>query len=652
MSIKSDKFQLITKPTQSGKTFVVLNEIKKILVDNEDSNSDKRIINILFCDNSLLQTEQLKYRMDNEIKLFIDYEGNSSAILSSNSDVNNYSSLFTIIFDDDCDNIITCANDSRIDDIDTLISKQLKKNSNIIFYIWIDESDKTFSSKIDVLYKWSKYNNIEKISLITATPESHFKNNFSEINIYKLDNAYNDENYQLFKDCNFIYLNHEQTNILDNIKYTFNTYNPQKGSVWFLPGSTKQTSHNNIKDVACSIGFYTFLINGNEKCLFDPNGNILDLIESKNDDELSKILASLYKKHSLKDEIVGITGHLCISRGITISSEEMFITHAIIPPYIKNKSSAYQLVGRLCGNYKKYSNYLKPTIYIFPKIKEQICKMEEIAIKISSVNKLSFDDYFKLKVDKTNVLHERFRDFKNLLNYVGKNMDILLYGAKPKNRFKIKDSKGFFMTNIRSIEKVYTYEEVINNINWGINKKNKYRIHVCYEDLNKLESLFYVLAYIDPKELVIKKDNNTINSDNNINNDNIINNDSNSDNESINNSKENDNINKDKKIKERPKDINIFNSDTIIRHKHKLFTEYAIYIKDNEILYLCDENGIPKKDEIEIFKTFNKFTVRNYKKYASYRTFKNSAYTDLDYYNNLETKFIRMKDIYKNNKLN
>ena len=171
----SNKYQLIVKPTQSGKTFIVLSEIKKIFLQNKDNNI--RIINILFCDNSLLQTDQLKSRVDDELPIFTDNDGEQSVILSSRSDVKNYDALFTVIFDSDCNNIITCANNARVENIDKLISNRIKKNDNITkFYLWIDESDKTFSrmDKNILLKKWESYSNILKISFITATPEEHF----------------------------------------------------------------------------------------------------------------------------------------------------------------------------------------------------------------------------------------------------------------------------------------------------------------------------------------------------------------------------------------------------------------------------------------------------------------------------------------------
>ena len=74
-------------------------------------------------------------------------------------------------------------------------------------------------------------------------------------------------------------------------------------------------------------------------------------------------------QYNLINEKVVITGNLCISRGITISSEKMLLSHAIIPFTITDHSTAYQLAGRLCGNFKNLSNFNVPSIYITQKLK-------------------------------------------------------------------------------------------------------------------------------------------------------------------------------------------------------------------------------------------------------------------------------------------
>jgi superfamily II DNA or RNA helicase len=113
-----DTLELIVKPTQSGKTFIMLQEISKMLENNDDN------IHIIFCDNQLLQTEQTSDRINkyDDLETYISEEGDISLILSSKSKITKYSELTHHI----CGNlktIITCSNKKRVEDIDKLIMK-------------------------------------------------------------------------------------------------------------------------------------------------------------------------------------------------------------------------------------------------------------------------------------------------------------------------------------------------------------------------------------------------------------------------------------------------------------------------------------------------------------------------------------------------
>jgi hypothetical protein len=663
----SDKYQLIVKPTQSGKTFIVISEIKKLFTNNENKN-DIRIINILFCDNSLLQTEQLKNRIDtsdiSDMPIFEDIDGEFSVILSSKSNIKKYSCLFTAIFDDNCNNIITCANDNRIMQIDKLIFKRLKKNdTNTRFYIWIDESDKTFSNSknTDHLERWNKYNNVQKIFFITATPEKHFRKQFDEINILRLDNSYDNHMYHLFCKSIFKYIDKDfngscidnisdimnNGSCIDNISDIMDKDNVyHDGEVWFVPGSIFLSSHEAIKSMLLNLGFYVFLINGECKALYGPNNQIISEITTSDNNmsnELSAKIGDLYEKYNLKLCKVAITGNLCISRGITISSKKMLITHGIIPPFIKDQSSAYQLVGRICGNFKHYPNFQTPVIYITEKMKNEICKMEEMAISICEKDKMSFDDYFRLKDDLYNVLIKDFTNINELIYFFNNNLKNHGYGTGPKkNRFTDMDSNGFLNCSIRGELKVHKSSYIIQNKRWGINKdKNKWRCHLGYDDLTRLESVKYFLIYIDPDELndgsdgsvkVLDVSNNVSDKSNNVS-------------DKSNNVSDKSNI----PIK-RPKTIHIFNKNTLLRHNTKTFTEYGIYVLNNNI-YLCNENGV-YDNLCESFASFNSFTVRNLKKYCPERTSCNNAYSTLDYYDNQKNKFIKMIDIKDSDMIN
>ena len=61
-----ERFILICKPEQSGKTFIM---IQKIIEDMKEE-CDKKVINIIFCDNNLLLTKQTSMRVRNDLLQF------------------------------------------------------------------------------------------------------------------------------------------------------------------------------------------------------------------------------------------------------------------------------------------------------------------------------------------------------------------------------------------------------------------------------------------------------------------------------------------------------------------------------------------------------------------------------------------------------
>ena len=61
------KCTLICKPEQSGKTFVM---IQQIIRDLEEPTEGKKIVNIILCDNNLLLTKQTGERVKNDLSEF------------------------------------------------------------------------------------------------------------------------------------------------------------------------------------------------------------------------------------------------------------------------------------------------------------------------------------------------------------------------------------------------------------------------------------------------------------------------------------------------------------------------------------------------------------------------------------------------------
>ena len=131
--------KLITKPTQSGKTF----EMFKELIDIVNQKKKENIFNIIFCDNSLLQTEQLKERFKTveNLNCYEDDEGNKCIIFSSDSNKADTKGKITcfIAEGNKYKNIICCSNSARYNDITEIIGYI---NLPMNFNIFIDEADK------------------------------------------------------------------------------------------------------------------------------------------------------------------------------------------------------------------------------------------------------------------------------------------------------------------------------------------------------------------------------------------------------------------------------------------------------------------------------------------------------------------------------
>jgi len=460
-----EKLELIIKPTQSGKTFIMLQEISKML-ENDDET-----IHIIFCDNQLLQTEQTSDRVNNydDLETYISEEGDISLILSSKSKIKHYTQLTHHI----CGNlktIITCSNKKRVDDINKLIQSfsQNKKLNEYKFSIWIDEIDKNIQLFKNSLNKWDEHPIIKRIGLITATPSAVLKI-FPILAIFELQESYNREIYHSFSDSEFKLLNIYDIEFDIYIQKVLNQFSNliKNGQVWFIPGEVNLTSHDNIKNILIEKGFAVIIINGNGKKIFIDNKS--EDLNNENNNNLADFLGDYYIHNNLHLKKIAITGNLCISRGITISSDKMLISHAIFPTKINNPSNSYQLTGRICGNILKFKNYKKPTVFCSEKFKNIIIDMENRAKNIA-------EKAFKLQKPSISLSDYILADSKICTNGIPILLDIT-----DKENIKTINNIGKLNKNNREIivNILKKYKLTNENNDFDINKfklKNKYCI--------------------------------------------------------------------------------------------------------------------------------------------------------------------------------
>ena len=383
ISTNWEKFLLICKPEQSGKTFIMIKEIIHSFVEPV---SDKEIINFILCDNNLLLTKQTSERVRNDLRIYeVDGETYLEFSSSSATDYNTLSSVFTAIVSDNRRNIICCTNNIRINDIYEIIEKLEKGRFTkdcFEYKIWLDEADK-FTSYIDntLIPLSNKYENIE-IKLITATPERIFKK-YSCINVLPLEDTVS-EDYHGWKDNEIRLIDHEVPCIQFVEHVMKNFVIPEKlnkpNTLWFIPGETNKNSHNKIKEICKKYKFATIIVNGDGIKVTIPDK--FSTFIYKKDDLLHKKISYIYKKHFLHRYPVGITGNICIGRGLSIMNPERIIDFAILSSF-KDKANCSQIAGRLKSNMKKWDIYKKPIVFTTERFDKVATEMENNIKKIS-----------------------------------------------------------------------------------------------------------------------------------------------------------------------------------------------------------------------------------------------------------------------------
>lgn len=380
---------LISKPEQSGKTFLM---IKTIMNDIEyPPENNKKVINFILCDNNLLLTNQTSDRIDKEIGN--DYVELSSRKISkkkiSHEIVNNSDSVIRKINSGKLSNVICCTNKCQKDniiDIITAIEEECPHTRNkYIFKIWLDEADKFVNKYIKETFipLLFKFENIYLYS-ITATPEPIFKK-FGSMNVYPLENT-TENNYHGWEDNILVRYDLNELSCSEFVNYVLNNINKNnisKGSKWYIPAEYNKDSHKNICDICNNKGFAVIIINGDGISVVFPDKRVEG--PYKKDKLLNEMIHDIYELLPLNNYPVAFTGNLCIGRGISFISENFMFDYGILS-ICSNKQEVSQNAGRLKGNIKHFKNYEPPIVYtttLFDKIAIEIEKKSRELAKIA-----------------------------------------------------------------------------------------------------------------------------------------------------------------------------------------------------------------------------------------------------------------------------
>lgn len=405
-----ERFTLICKPEQSGKTFIMIKMINEDLSDTTDS---KNVVNFIFCDNNLLLTKQTSERVNSDV---LPYTDQTYVEFSSRNDgqaQRNSSDVIHKIICRDIRNIICCTNGTRVSDISTIIEDLNAgpyTKDKFIIKIWLDEADK-FTKFIGNTFRKivNNHNNVY-VFCLTATPKVLF-DKYSYINVLPLESTTR-EDYHGWGDNKLVILDKcvESTevfihDVLSNIE------KPKRGTKWYIPADKKKRSHQMVRDILIAKTFAVFIVNGDGITLSLPNIGRSNYTEEKND-QLNKQILKMYRKYELHNYAVAITGNICVGRGISIMSPEFTFDFAILSNCTK-KAEASQNAGRLKGNIKKWPNYKPPVVYTTKKFDKVAREWEEKS------RKLAVKAFEKLENGENTIITKTgFKTLSNAYEYI------------------------------------------------------------------------------------------------------------------------------------------------------------------------------------------------------------------------------------------
>lgn len=414
MGSSNSRVEYIMLPGQSGKTRKV-EELIRIYsamsrITNECEEND---INIIFCSNNRALVKQTEARMKKN--LFIGNEESAGSDASSISDEDASDAkiddrvfswfsgsgvkkipkekITLDILDDKISMVICCANKIRMKYVyDIVKSLQESRHFTRKIYIWLDEGDAYIklwnNSSLDV----TRFSKVAKVTPVSATFDSCIKL-FDRIKVIPFEITSNQETYHAFQDCVMLTDDTpgQAPEYFSAIIQKYGDIICQPGNRLFCPGDNRIETHDAIAEEALEKGFIVAIINGKRKHLLFPssfNRHPIPLLNDNEDlkdpKEIGIIIGELYRDLNLAAHPFAITGHTCLSRGITFQNELFMFDYGIIPN-ISNSATAYQTACRMNGNIRQLPGYKAPTVFLCSRMKEKIIQNEQIAINMARI---------------------------------------------------------------------------------------------------------------------------------------------------------------------------------------------------------------------------------------------------------------------------
>ena len=457
--------KIVLKPTQSGKTSWLIND----MIDNELDSIEKNlnsIISIIISHNRNILTTQTYIRIKEKFPDLLEISSKSSTFLD----------VYVKITTNQCNNVIICGNKIQFNNITKIIEYALQHEKIILLYA--DEIDfywQTFKSTIIDIYD-------EKINIIGLTASVNkkmFMDSGGKLDFIHIDYPIT-ENYNKYIDNEIILTElDDQLSLEDNYIKWLDFYTFSDTDNIFLAGSYKNSSHFYLKDKCflrgiCPITINQFGFNIYLKSAITPVKINIDI-----ENDIQSILKVIRQKYNITRPIA-VIGFNSPGRGVTLQSEEFMFTHACILLRCSNESTLYQLLGRLTHNFKN-SVKNKCKIFVTEKINKKVKDMEHKAINIHKINNeneaVCYKEYKHIKNNSEYEITDIFNTEKNCRDYlsscrVNNTVKLTAYSLSLHNTIRYQDPQNTSRTTDTQLATFRTREQ-FKLLNWGFKSIGK-----------------------------------------------------------------------------------------------------------------------------------------------------------------------------------
>lgn len=377
----NSKFIMMNKPGQSMKTFWQIEKMRMMQAKLVQlyPNFRNTTIHVAFCNNRILETLQLKERLEQHFEDCV-------ILYSKSKTCKLYEQLYHAITVNNKRRIIMCTNKTRVNDLTRLFEELPRTNANFEFHIWFDEMDANIKLLAPLIDKWGDRPEVKSITCITGTNEKLYER-YDNINVIPLDKSHDDK-YLGLKDHKYEIVPAASSSPADYVESVLsaNKHCITDKTNWFVPAGIAKKSHKAVAEILTSYGFVTLIINGDGIAVHKPDGSEVMIDKTKITGSIANEIPKIMREHNPMSKPSAITGNKCIERGVTLMSADYLFTHAIIPAGMDG-TKATQTIWRTCGQFKNLKKD-QIVVYTTSDTLAKVMNLNEIALHIA---KLAYD---------------------------------------------------------------------------------------------------------------------------------------------------------------------------------------------------------------------------------------------------------------------